>query len=399
MNFLQNLTEILSRLLQGLFTQNRTPTSNAEETQSTPSETDVALEPQQNQSQRPAVEAPPASQVVDASEEPVPTISSSTEPITEQPLPTEQSLPGEIDTGQTPAVITVRVKLLAYNPRLPDGRTLIETLHFHDPEQLGQEMIADLKQVSNGILNYEIVERQTMDALPKKIDGFVYSPQDYVDTFRARLGFHEPDAVDYNNLLQSQNLSQGIQSDAFDEIWLFAPPYSGFYESAMGGSGAFYCNAPPLVGTSGITRRFFIMGFNYERGVGEMLESMGHRAEFTLLQVYRRRFGNANLWQRFTRIDMTNPGNAEVGSVHFAPNSLKDYEWNSIRTVPSRCNNWYNFPDLEGDPRLVDSTEWGGGDIRLHHLWWFKHFPHKTGQVDGISANWWRYFANPNFVR
>ncbi len=137
----------------------------------------------------------------------------------------------------------------------------------------------------------------------------------------------------------------------------------------------------------------------YERGVGEMLESMGHRAEFTMLQVYRRRVGNANLWQRFTQIDMTNPGNAEVGSVHFAPNSLKDYEWNSLRTVPSRCNNWYNFPALAGAPSLVDCTEWGGGDIRLHHLWWFKHFPHKTGQVDGISANWWRYITNPNFVQ
>ena len=28
------------------------------------------------------------------------------------------------------------------------------------------------------------------------------------------------------------------------------------------------------------TRRFVIMGFSYERGVGEMLENMGHRAEF-----------------------------------------------------------------------------------------------------------------------
>jgi hypothetical protein len=211
MNFLQNLTEILSRLLQGLFTQNRAPASSAEETQSTTSETDVTLESQQIQSQRPAVEAPPASQVVVASDEPVLT-PSFTETVIEQPLPTEQPLPGEIDVGQTPAVITVRVKLLVYNPKLPDERTLIATLHFHEPEQLSQEMIADLKQVSNGILNYEIVERQTMDALPKKIDGFVYSPQDYVDTFRARLGFHEPDAVDYNTLLQSQNLSQGIPS-------------------------------------------------------------------------------------------------------------------------------------------------------------------------------------------
>ena len=401
MNFLQSLLDLISRLLQGLFPQNSTPASTVEGTPQPPSETEVPPESEQTYSQRPAVEAPPS--LPETSPEETAAVSpetSAASPVTPPAAPViEQPLPGEIDTGQTPAVVTVRVKVLVFNPKLQDGRTLIETLHFNDPEQLCQGLIADLKQVSSGILNFEIVERQNINELPKKIDGFVYSPQSYVDTYRTQLGFHEPDTADYNVLLQSQNLSQGIQSGAFDEVWMFAPPFSGFYESVMGGAGAFYCNAAPLAGTEGIPRRFFIMGFNYERGVGEMLESMGHRAEFTLLQVYRRRIGNANLWQRFTQIDMTNPGNAEVGSVHFAPNSLKDYEWNSMRTVPSRCYNWYNFPDLDGDPRLVDCTEWGGGDIRLHHLWWLKHFPHKTGQVDGISANWWRYIANPNFVR
>jgi hypothetical protein len=399
MNFLKNLAELFFRLLQRLFTQTSTPPSSAEEATQQPPEIEPMPESQDIQSQRPAVEAPPPPSVIVASQEPAPSPSAPAEPVPPQPLPEEQPLPGEIDTGQTPAVSTVRVKMLVFNPKLPDGRTLIDTLHFNDPDGLSQGMIDDLKQVSNGILNYEIVGSQTMDTLPKKMDGFVYSPQGYVDTYRARLGFHEPDTVDYNLLLQTQNLDQGIQSDIFDEIWLFAPPYSGFYESVMAGAGAFYCNSAPLAEINGIPKRFFIMGFNYERGVGEMLESIGHRAEFTMLQVYRRRIGTANLWQRFTRIDMTSPGNAEVGSVHFAPNSLKDYEWNSMRTVPSRCNNWYNFPNLEGDPRQVDCTEWGSGDIRLHHLWWLKHFPRKTGQVDGISANWWRYLANPNFVR
>jgi hypothetical protein len=403
MNFFQNLSEMIARLLQGLFAQNSTPTSTVEESPQQPSVTDdTTTEAGQTHPQRPAIEPPPSSQDALSTEEipPAATADASVSTSTTPAAPaSEQPLPGEIDSGQIPAVITVRVKLLVFNPKMPDGRTLIDTLHFNDPEQMSQGMITDLKQVSNGCLSYEIVERQTLDALPKKGDGFTYTPQAYAETYRARLGFHEPDAVDYTALLQGHNLIQGIQSDAYDEIWLFAPPYSGFYESVMGGTGAFYCNAPPLAGTAAVPRRFFLMGFNYERGVGEMLENMGHRAEFTMLQVYRRRLGIANLWQRFTRIDMTNPGKAEVGSVHFAPNSLKDYEWNSLRMVPSRCDTWYNFPNLDGDPRLVDCTEWGGGDIRLHHLWWFKHFPHRTGQVDGISANWWRYVANPNFVR
>ena len=41
----------------------------------------------------------------------------------------------------------------------------------------------------------------------------------------------------------------------------------------MGGPDAFWCNAPPLKNTEAARRRFVIMGFSYERGVGETLSS------------------------------------------------------------------------------------------------------------------------------
>jgi hypothetical protein len=53
---------------------------------------------------------------------------------------------------------------------------------------------------------------------------------------------------------------------------------------------------------------------------------------------------------------------------------------------------------LEGEPRLVDDSEWGDGAIRLHHLWWFRHFPHILGASHGISHNWWQYIIDPNTV-
>ncbi|NJM42494.1 MAG: DUF11 domain-containing protein [Anaerolineae bacterium] len=53
----------------------------------------------------------------------------------------------------------------------------------------------------------------------------------------------------------------------------------------------------------------------------------------------------------------------------------------------SACDNWYRFPDLSGTPRTVDSSEWGGGDIRAHHKWWFRHFPHLTGSSGGTLSN------------
>jgi hypothetical protein len=106
---------------------------------------------------------------------------------------------------------------------------------------------------------------------------------------------------------------------------------------------------------------------------------------------------NANLWERFIRYDKKYPGKAECGNVHFAPNSDRDYDWGNPRPVKCNADDWYSYPNLTGDRfRWMDSKEWGSGDIRRHHVWWFRHFPHLAGYWDNIAHNWWRYVIDPN---
>jgi hypothetical protein len=140
------------------------------------------------------------------------------------------------------------------------------------------------------------------------------------------------------------------------------------------------------------------MGFNYERGVGEMLESFGHRAESIMARAFRGMRGSSNIWERFVRHEKSHPGQAEMGNVHYAPNSIRDYDWGNSRQVYSGCDNWYRYPDLSGEPSRVNCSEWGNGDTRLHHLWWLKHFPHVIGSSGGLSHNWWEYVIDPNRV-
>jgi hypothetical protein len=64
----------------------------------------------------------------------------------------------------------------------------------------------------------------------------------------------------------------------------------------------------------------------------------------------------------------------------------------------SRADAWYRFPDLSGEPRLMSASEWGGGDIRKHHVWWLHHLPHVSGEHNGIRWNWWEYVVDPNRV-
>jgi hypothetical protein len=167
----------------------------------------------------------------------------------------------------------------------------------------------------------------------------------------------------------------------------------------MGGPGAFWCNAQPLANTSASKRRFVMMGFSYERYIGEMFEAYGHRAESLMEKTFSKLSGDKNLWNRFIRYDKTSPGKAACGNIHFAPNSQTDYDWGNKTPVPSECFDWLlNFPNFKGDVRMVDSSTWGGGEIRAHHKWWFNHFPHVAGRQNGIHNNWWQYVVNPQNV-
>jgi hypothetical protein len=301
--------------------------------------------------------------------------------------------------GNKPEPVHKKVSVIVFDPvvKSEGGKKLSQLLKWSDPDQLTQQFIADMKDVSYGYANYQVVERIESEKFPAKLDGFAYTADDFLKSWKAGKGFHKPDEVDYHPILKEFNIIDKINRGAIDEVWLYAFPYAGFYESIMAGPGAFWCNAPELKGTDNANKRFIIMGFNYERGVGQMLENVGHRAESIMEHVYRFKNGPDNLWKRFTKHEKTDPGGAEVGTLHFAPNSEKDYDWGNKRKVKSRWQTWKNFPNLDGEPKEV-VNDWGNGEIHAHHEWWFKLLPHITGARDGISYNWWRYIVDPNTV-
>jgi hypothetical protein len=309
--------------------------------------------------------------------------------------------PAPLPNGEEPpASLQPRVLLISYDPIIQSerGQRLTQVLGWNDVDRLCRDYIADLRECSNGFVDYEIVQRLEVDVWPLKVDGFRYDDHTFLHNWRTRQGWHQPDAVDYEAIIRDFDLIARVNAGQIDEVWLFAFPYAGFYESIMVGPGAFWCNSPPKP-RSDVTRRFVIMGFNYERGVGPMLESFGHRVESHLKHRWRRWRRDDNLWQRFILYDKKAPGRANVGWMHYAPNSLKDYDWDNKTYVPSNCDDWLNFPDFQGIVRQVNCTEWGNGDMRAHHKWWFKHLPNVPGHTRGIANNWWWYGTDPNVVK
>ena len=331
------------------------------------------------------------------------------------PAPTPPPTPPTPPPDDTPAMLMPRVLMIVYNPVVDaSGNKLIQTLGWSDPDQLAAGYIADVKECSGGFVDYQIVERIQADELPVKLDGFQHKPSEFVQFLRAGSGFHDPDAVDYEAIVAKFNLLQRIADNEIDEVWLFGGPYFGFYESTMAGAGAFWCNAPVVPNTARCPRRFVIMGFNYERGVGEMLEDLGHRTESVLAHLFgsdaaiARAYNSSeapvvqatNLFERFITYDRTAPGRANAGVLHFAPNSLADYDWGNTTRVQSCADDWLLFPDLPDPPnyRTVDCGDWGRGDIRAHHKWWFNRLPKAAGKTDGISNNWWQFTIDVNRV-
>jgi hypothetical protein len=66
--------------------------------------------------------------------------------------------------------------------------------------------------------------------------------------------------------------------------------------------------------------------------------------------------------------------------------------------VQSNCDDWLTFPDFQGTVRRVNCRDWGDGDMRAHHKWWFERLPKAAGHTHGIANNWWWYAVDPNAV-
>lgn len=338
-----------------------------------------------------------------------------------QPTPQPEPPPVPADSGVL-SPLQPRVFVIVYNPVIDatTGKRVIETMNWNDPDELIAGYIADVDECSNGLVKFQVTGKIEVDEIPVKADGFCYTPQQYVPVAQTNIGAHDPDAVDYLAIIRKFDLLPRVTAGEFDEVWLFGGPYFGSWESAMAGAGAFFSNGGPIEGTSSCPRKFHIMGFNYERGVGEMLEDLGHRAESILARVFHSedflswtydrvrnqsaiasRSRRLNLFERFLLFDQIASVRANAGTVHYAPNSQADYEWGAMTPVQSCADDWLNFPNLPTPPnyRTMTAQDWGNGDIRQHHKWWLRRLPRVAGTTNGIANNWWEYFIDPNTVK
>jgi hypothetical protein len=295
-----------------------------------------------------------------------------------------------------PGSVAQRILLYVYDPIMPNGMRLHAAYGWQDPVSLTNQIVSDLQADSHGVVRFNIVDTQVVNQFPVFQDGFQYTATswDYDWTH------HQPhqSGFDYKRFIDGNNIVARVESGDIDEVWLYADPMASMWESTMAGAGAYWCNSPPVSGVSS-TRAFVLMGWNYERGVGEAIHSYGHRVESIMTHIYGSwPKDQSNNWGRFTLLDKDAPGLGGVGNVHFPVNGLSDYDYANSRYVLSNADDWYNYPYFTGATKSINYTTWSPtrADPQRDYLnWWYAHIPHFGGRgPDGFLNDWWRYIVD-----
>jgi hypothetical protein len=318
--------------------------------------------------------------------------------------------PTHVATPTNP-VQTVRVIVLNFEPTVPsmDNRTLWEIFNWNDPRNLAAGFVSDVETASGGAIDYQIVEWRDLNEFPIFTDGFRYTADQYVFNRQTNPpNWWNTNAADFYVIAEQQGLAELVNNNVIDEIWMFGDHFFNLLgEAWMAGPQSFFINGPSFPDFP-IDRAVAGFGFNYERGVAEMLHNFGHRTENHGSRMY----GGWNItnpathWDYFTaNVWQTSRPTFGVGSTHFPANGTADYDYANTQTVNSYADDFVmNFPNHTLAAVPITRDAWGDlgtGDWHRGYMrWFFGHLPRGSGIApDGRQNNWYKYTNDFNSYR
>lgn len=326
----------------------------------------------------------------------------------------------ENETKPLPKAPTKKVKVavVIFDP-IVYGRRIHEYLKtpgverriWNDPWKLNADYKATLKEVSGGVVDYHITE--VIDT--KECFTFFTHSGEKINQAKLLHLLQEPGwktlkeqktSFDYKAFVEYFGFDKKRDADEINEVWVWAPPYLGMWESNMMGEGAFWLNSEP---TSNVNCKelLCVMGLNYERDLACALESYGHRFESMMMKIY----GWWNYPNKHTMEELTpwevycayaeeynkfNPSMSHIGKLHYPPNAEKEYDWSNLKKVKTYADNWLFYPDVMNEkPRSINCKDWDCTHLG-YVKWWFRHIPNFDGMNDGKLNNWWHYVVDYN---
>jgi len=303
--------------------------------------------------------------------------------------------PHRPEAGNAP--LTVRVLVLNYDPIIPaeEYQRLSEVFRWNSPARQATAYKEAMEYAAGGYLRFEIAEWRNLNEIYAKEDGYRYTVEEYVRNRRKGGGWGEHGNADYPRLLREQNVVPLVDDGLVDEVWVFSDHFFGLWEASMAGPGAFFINGGVYPQVSS-RRPFAFYGFNYERGVAEMMHDASHRTESTMNRAYGpwKLKEPRNNWEKFSANDKQSNGVAGVGTCHWPANAEGDYDYGNRREVASWADAFLTYPKLDFSRKPVSRATWSRGpDYHLDYMkWYFAHLPRAAGvNEDGRQNNWLKY--------
>lgn len=301
----------------------------------------------------------------------------------------------------------VNVALVIIDPasNVFGGSTFSQYHFWGNPSVLSQNLCDSLNAASGGVVHYSISQTHHTDNLYTLFGNTAISVDSLAELFlepgwttlhyvAETLGQSE---FLYNQLLADYDFCTLSNNETIDEVWVYAMPFVGLYESRLTGNNAFFYNSPPLTGNS-CTDHLPIMGFNYERGLAEAWHSYGHRAENAMI----RTFGGWNnatptsSFDFFTLLETHQSDSGHIGNIHFPVNAIADYQYDALTNVTSYAPNWYTYPFMFQETEVVNCLDWNCSQLG-YMSWWHRHLPNKACRdKTGRLNNWWIYIVDYN---
>lgn len=357
----------------------------------------------------------------------------------------------------------LNVRMLAVDPMMSNGLR-IHTLGWSDPEHILSEYVRGLNYAIGSntfqadplgifytpsvpyrpVLNVFTPYTEDAGQILNLLDGDSFKR--YKDD-KLQWPYQEWPNIGGLNQIENPNwagfdIVADRNAGKFDMLIFFAPGaaqdegrYNGLAESygvwapndsrayALNG-GTYYLNGLD------VDKPFMILYSNLTRGVGELTHSFSHAAldSGALLRAFN--YPGYNPQRDHEIRSILTPtdlfltyddasyergivGQAHVGTTHFLPNSISDYDYNNPNIVPSNAKYWANYPDGEGwvDGKFVLSNQpgtFGPADLATPelltfeeghrpYLWQMSHWPRRDDvKLNSRSCNWWNYVLDLN---
>lgn len=286
----------------------------------------------------------------------------------------------------------------------------------------------NIEEMSNQTVNVKVVDTVIIDEFPQYITGESLDNESFQEIFkRDKDGYgmwyegitsdeYKPydtwGDLDYKYYIDKLDLVNRRNAGEFNMVMLLGIDPLSPYETCIVGNKPFWINGE---GIEADCENFVIVTPTFSRQDGS-LENIGHLAENMLGYIYGpidytpgsmdgSDYEALNDWQKYCLCKYLATPDTEVygyGTVHFAPNSESDYDWENDTPV-KYYKDWKNGKDIQeftASGEYLTKPEYFHDNSEVAHIrWWFSNMPCKSGRDEnGYYNNWWKYIFTPDYV-